>query len=297
MRTRRFPGLATWTVGVIVLGVAGVARPAAGAPPTTQAPALTGAFDLGILEVRSGSTELPGLGSRLAVIARKATSLRIAGPDDARKRAGTDVDAAVARCAGEAPCLAGVAERVGARSLLVVAVSQLGDVMVGLQLVEVGSREGAGRLAHSLPAGEGLDDAQLRGWLERLLPRNAFILYGILSIGGGDLDGATVEVDGQPRGLAPLSPLRLKAPALYQLRITKPGRKSFGMTVDLQPERTVEVLASLPPADPGAGTPLYKRPWVWAALLAGVAAGTFAGVRWATPNPTTVDGAVTVTHP
>ena len=280
------------TCALVLLAVVATGGAARATPPTASHASTTdGRHTLGIVEMRTGSAQLPALGERLAALARRATGLSVTGPTDGRKRSGPELDAAVARCAGEPGCLASVGQRLGVRSLLVVAVSQLGDVIVALQLVDVDARKVIGRLAESLPSGRPLGDEELRGCLERVLPRDAFHKWGTLSI-RTDVSGARVEIDGQPQGVSPVAPLRLQAPQHYRLLVSKPGREAFSMTVELRPDQTTEVLAKLP--EPVEDRPWYKRPSLWVAAVVILAAGTVAGIRFAAPGTNRLDGSVTV---
>lgn len=269
---------------------------AAGVALLASADALAAAADRGaprslaVVEMRSGSAQLPDLGERLGALARKATHLQVTAPSEARRSAGLDVDAAVARCDGDVVCLAGLGQRLGVRSLLVAAVSQLGDVIVALQLVDVEARRVAGRYAALLPPGGTVADDELLRWLEHVLPPEAFVRYGTLAV-RTDVAGAHVAIDGKPLGDSPLAaPLELEAPHLYRLTITKDGHLPFGAAVDVQPGQKVEVLATLP----AQSVPVWRRPWFWALAVGGLAAGAAVGIRLSTHDATTVDGNATV---
>jgi len=247
-----------------------------------------GRASMAVLEMRAGSADLPEVGERLAKLAASATNYDVLGPAAAR-RLHADADAVVARCAGQPGCLAGLGRKLGVDAVLVVAVSRMGDVIVALQLVDVRAETVAGRVAEPLPRDAAPDEKTLGSWLEATLPPSAFRRWGTIAI-TTDVDGALVEIDGRSVGVSPLPPQRLPAPAQHQLRITHAGRKPFTMTLDLAPERTVQVMASLPEPQP----PVWKRPWFWALAVGGLAAGTAVGISVATSSPSALDGHATV---
>ena len=89
-----------------------------------------------------------------------------------------------------------------------------------------------------------------------------------------NLAGAAVMVGGEPRGVTPIQPLKLHAPATYEIRVAKSGFVPFTTKVALPPDGEVKVEARL--SRRGAGSAWYQRWYVLAGagvLVAG-AAGT-----------------------
>jgi hypothetical protein len=57
--------------------------------------------------------------------------------------------------------------------------------------------------------------------------------------------GALVRVNKQPRGTTPLAPLRLHAPATYDIRVEKAGFEPFTASVRLPPDSEIKLPAHL----------------------------------------------------
>lgn len=214
---------------------------------------------IAVLEFRGGTTGMKNVGTRLARILRKHTSHPIVDGDDARRLAGPRIDAEVARCSGEARCIALLGQQLGVDEVLLVGVSELGDLILALQIVDVGTAQVVSRVADSLPRGADPDDASLETYATRLLPPADFVRFGTLRI-DADVAGAAVEVAGRTRGETPLPPLEVEAPATLDLRVSKDGYVDFRARVDVLPDATVAVNAAMT-LRPGSAW--YQKWWVW----------------------------------
>ena len=223
------------------LAMASTAR--ADPDPRSQA-AMDPRRTLVVLEYRAGSSALPGIAGRVVATLTRRTSLAVLGQDPARAIYGDHLDQALVKCAGEAACVARIGQRVAAAEVLLVGVSELGDVILTMQRIDVAHREITGRIADSLPAGAVPSDDQIAAYAARLLPPSDFRRFGVIDI-VANLTGAAVTLDGQPRGVTPLEALRLPAPASYDLRIEKPGYAPFATRVALPPDGEIKVLAEL----------------------------------------------------
>jgi PEGA domain-containing protein len=229
-----------------------------------------------VLEFRGGVERAPDLGSAIAKRMQKTAALDVIDPQEARRRA-VDVDAEVARCAGDPDCTARVGGRLDVDEVLLVAMSQLGAVVLSLQRVDVLSGKATGSpVSAVLPAtGPGGDD-QIDGWLRQLYPPTVFKRYGYLSI-RARVDGAVVKLNGLVQGETPLEGrIKLAAPKAYIVTVTKPGRVSSSARIDVVPDGTVEWTAELPEAE--GPLPWYKRWYTWAIAGAVAAAAVGAGV-------------------
>ncbi|HEY1548497.1 MAG TPA: hypothetical protein VGG28_11780, partial [Kofleriaceae bacterium] len=89
-----------------------------------------------VLEFRSGSSALSGIANRIVDTLQKQTSMQVLGPDQVRATFGDRLGEVVARCAGEAECVSRIGSRVGATEVLLVGVSELGDVILTMQRIE-----------------------------------------------------------------------------------------------------------------------------------------------------------------
>lgn len=217
-----------------------------------------------VVEYRAGATGAPDLGMRLALILRNGTAHEIIDPDDARRIAGAKIDEQVARCGGEPECIAGLGRKLGADEVVLVGVSEFGDLILALQLVEAKNGRVVARVADSLPPDAEPDDDTLEGYLKRLLPPSDFLRYGTIRV-KTNVKGASVAVNGKPTGKTPLDPIVLPAPSTVDVRVSKKGYVDFTARIDVLPEGSVEVNPVLQRRESGAW---YGRWWVWA--IAGV---------------------------
>lgn len=225
-----------------------------------------------VLEYRAGSSELAGIAARVTAALGKQTSLGVLGPDQTRAVWGDHLDQTIAKCAGEADCIAKIGHKVGAAEVILVGVSELGDVILTMQRIAVSDRSVSARIADSIAPGSAPTEAQLDSYLTRLLPATDFLRYGVIDIIASEA-GAAVTVGGERRGVTPIQPLRLRAPATYEIRVEKTGFVPFTAQVAVPPDSEVRVRAQL--QKPGT-TAWYQRWYVLAAagvVVAG-AAGT-----------------------
>lgn len=257
-------------------------------PPTpllAGKPPLAGGQSVALFEFRNDVKQLADLPERLTQALTQNTSLTVINLAAARRRLGPSVDAEVARCDGETQCLSLVGQRLGATEVLLLAVSQLGDVVLALQRIDVAEQRVAARFADSIVSGQAVDEARILSWLQQLYPPETFKRYGQIRI-TTDIDGAQVYVNAKARGKTPLSaPLQVLAPGNYRLLIEKDKFLPFQASISVMPDSVVEVTARLPRE--GKETPWYRRWYVWAGIGAGVAAVVATGVaiRLATDKP------------
>ncbi len=252
MTLRRFSAAASAFVFLLALVPLHI-RPAAAAKERRR---------IAVLEVRSGSSGASDLGLRLALILRRTTSLDVVDGDDARRALGARMADDLARCAGEPPCVARIGARLKVDDVLLVGISELGDLIVALQIVEVKSGKVRARVNDSLAADEQPDDNRLEGYLRRLLPRSDFRRFGVIRV-SSSVDGASVEIGGIQRGQTPIMPVVVEAPQSYDVRVRKSGYEDFTLAINVPPDGTVEVQPRL--RIKGADqSPWYGKWWIWA---------------------------------
>ena len=197
-----------------------------------------------VLEYRAGSSALPGIAARVVATLTKQTSMRVLGPDQTRAVYGDRMDQVLVRCGGEAGCVAKIGEKIGAAEVLLIGVSELGDVILTMQRIDVPQRQVESRVADSLAAGAVPSETQLASYLTRLLPPTDFLRFGVIDI-VANLAGAAVTVGGAPRGVTPIEALTLQAPATYEIRVEKTGYVPFTTKVALPPDGEIKVEAQL----------------------------------------------------
>jgi hypothetical protein len=260
----------------VVVAVAAAASAAEGAKKKKRT--------IAVLEYRAGATGAPDLGMRLALILRNETSNEILDPDDARRIGGAKVDETVARCGGEPTCIAEIGRKIGADEIVLVGVSEFGDLILALQLVEARGGRVVARVADSLAPDAEPDDDTLLGYLKKILPPADFLRFGVIRV-STNVEGALVEMNGKPAGETPLDPLTVAAPTTVSLRVSKDGYVDFNARIDVLPEGTVEVN---PVLERRAGPAWYQRWWVWAAAGTLLVGAVTVGVILAQPEPSSV---------
>jgi len=235
-----------------------------------------------VLEFRGGVRAAAHISAGMAEELARLTSNVVISPAEARRRLGSSVDAEVARCSGEPACIADIGRRLAADEVILVGLSQLGDLIVAIQRIDVQSGQVLSRLADSLHPRRRIGAQALVSYLRRLLPPTDFKRYGQIVV-QSSRDGDEIFLDGASQGLSPLPPLRVPAPGRYEVKVTRPGHVPFVAKLDVLPDATVEVTPTLT----RTSKPLkwYQHWWVWA-IVGGVAAGTATAVT-----------AVTLTRP
>jgi hypothetical protein len=234
-----------------------------------------------VLEYRAGARGATGVGERLARLLAANAALNVIAPSDARRKNGR-IDAEVARCSGEAMCIGALGEQLGAQEVLLIGVSQLGDVVLAMQRIDARKGEAGARLAEALPADTEPTDDEMLGWLRQLFPPDVFKRYGAIKI-VTDVEGASVELNGESQGKTPIADsIKVRAPATYKVKLQKSGYVTFQAGIDVLPDATVEVRATLVREE--GKVPWYKRWYVWAAVggaiaIAGAAVAIYYGTR------------------
>jgi hypothetical protein len=244
-----------------------------------------------VLEYRAGSSQLPGIAGRVMTTLSRQTSLGVIGQDQTRALYGDHLDQVLVRCAGDAACVARIGQKVGAAEVILVGVSELGDVILTMQRIDVASREVTGRIADSLAARSVPSDAQISGYVNRLLPPGDFLRFGVIDI-VANLSGAAVTVGGQSRGVTPVAALKLPAPASYDIRIEKLGYVPFTTRIALPPDGEIKVEAEL--SRRGGEAAWYQHWYVLAAAGVVVAGAGGTAIYFATRN-TSSDSALHIT--
>jgi hypothetical protein len=211
-----------------------------------------------VLEYRSGSSALVGIGGKLATEVGKQTSLVVLGPAQAKTVFGEQLEQTVVKCGGEAECVAKIGAKLGAADVLLIGVSELGDVILTMQRIDVASHTVSARIADSLGSDAAPSAEQITQYLGRLLPPTDFLRFGMIEISANET-GALVTVGGERRGVTPIAPLKLHAPATYGIKVEKTGFVPFTTTIQLPPDADLKVDAQL---SRKTGKAWYQRWWV-----------------------------------
>jgi hypothetical protein len=226
------------------------------------------------LEYRAGVRAAARVSAGMAEQLERLTSHAAVSPSEARRRLGPGVDAEVARCQGEASCIARIGSRLGCDEIILVGLSQLGDLILAIQRIDVQNGTVLARLADSLHPRRRIRDETLISYLRRLFPPSDFKRYGQIIVHTSK-EGDEVFLNDAFQGKAPIPPLKVSAPARYTVTVKRPGHVPFVARLDVPPDAAVEVTPTLS----RKSTPLkwYQHWWVWA-LAGAVAVGTATAV-------------------
>ncbi len=233
---------------------------------------------LAVLEYRAGSSSLIGIGTQLATEIGKQTSLTVLGPAQARTVYGEQLDQSIVKCGGEAECVAKIGTKLGVEDVILIGISELGDVILTMQRIDVATRQVSVRIADSLADNAVPSAEQVSGYLGRLLPPTDFLRFGIIEIVVNH-PGALVTVGGEQRGTSPIAPLKLRAPATYAIKIEKTGFDAYSTKIQLPPDGELRVEANLSRTSSKAW---YQRWYVAVGLGVVVAAAAGTTIYFAT---------------
>jgi hypothetical protein len=225
-----------------------------------------------VLEYRAGVHAAPGIGMRLADRLKKTAALTVIDAEEARRRY-PRVDAELGKCGGESECVARLGVAVDAEEVLLVGLSQLGDLVLALQRIDVEGTKVRAQHTEVLPIAGEVADTRLDAWLHKLYPAETFKRYGSITV-ICNVDGARVTFNEMPQGETPLNAVRVLAGKSYRVTLEKSGYLPFHAGIDVVPDAKVEVRAELSPEAPTV--PWYKRWYVWA-VVGGVVAGAGIG--------------------
>lgn len=272
-------------LGLCLVALAAAAPPA-GADPDPRR-------KVSVLEYRAGSSALPGIAGRVVATLSSQTSIGVLGQDQTRALYGDQLDQVLVKCAGDAACVAKIGQKAQVAEIILIGVSELGDVILTMQRIDVAARQVTGRVADSLTAGSTPSDAAIAGYVNRLLPPSDFLRFGVIDI-VANLAGAAVIVSGQPRGVTPVAALKLPAPASYDIRVDKAGYVPFTTRVALPPDAMLKVEAEL--TRRGTEAAWYQHWYVLAAAGAVVAGATGTAIYLGTRSspPASGDGTLHV---
>ncbi len=247
----------------VALGVVSAAAPHVAGADSPKRP-------VAVLEFRSDSKAMAQIGARIAEVLGARTSLKVTDEDHARQIYGAQLDADVVACDGEARCIGRIGQRLKVHEVLLIGVSELGDVILTVQRVDSRTGKVRARLAEALAEDAAPSDDELAVYLGRVLPADDFIRFGTIAI-RVNVAGADVRVGGTARGTSPIPDLRVPAPARYPIEVSKLGFQTFRAEVQITPDANIRVNAEL--TRPGQGEQKWYTRWYVAAAAGVVLAG------------------------
>ncbi len=215
---------------------------------------------IAVVEFRSGASGAPNLGTRMAEVLASKTSLAVMSPTAAQQLFGDRLGKVVADCASDAPCIADLGQQLGVDDIILIGVSELGDLILTVQRITVSQRSQTARFAETLPPNGSVSNAQIEAFLRQVLPAGDFERWGKIWVKSNYRE-ATVKVDDETVGVTPLAPFRVRAPKRYRVIVDKSGFAKFRVEIDVTPDATVVVSPELAAFRNDAW---YKRWWVLA---------------------------------
>ena len=254
-------------------------------------PAQAAGRTLAVLEFRAGVRAGRGISARMAAQIARLTSHKVITPADAKRRLGPRLQATIADCKGVARCIGKIGARLEADEVILVGLSQLGDLILAIQRIEVGTGRVLSRLADALSARRPIDQTRINRYLEQLLPPDDFLRYGRIII-RSQVVGDQVLLNGKLRGRTPMRPIRVLAPARYLVRVRRAAHIDFVTRLHVLPDAAVEVTPTLAKKTQPRQPSWYERWWVWAIIGGVVAGGATTAAILARPGPSDVDAVV-----
>jgi len=225
-----------------------------------------------VLEFRAGSDAMVGIGTQMATEMSRQTSLGVMSPQQAKTAFGDGLDQAVVKCGGEASCVAKIGAKLGVAEVLLIGISELGDVILTIQRIDVAGGSVTARVADSLAPDAKPSGEEVGYYLGKVLPPGDFMRFGVIAITSNQ-PGALVTVGKEQKGTTPIEPLKLRAPATYTIKVEKTGFDAFSTKIQLPPDSELTVEANLSRKSSKAW---YQRWYVVVGLgaVVAVAAGT-----------------------
>lgn len=236
---------------------------------------------IAVLEFRARVDTPVDVTERIVEILKKKTTYKVIDIYEARRRRGAEIESETAECAGDAECMADVGRKLGVDEVLLVGLTQLGDVILSLSRILTRNAKVAGRTGASISTDKEILSKQLLKSVKQIFPAEAFRRYGFINIRSNQ-EGAAVKIGEKIYGKTPLSgAVKIDAPADYKILVKKDGFMTFSADLQVPPDATITVNADLIPEIKEAGPPVYKKWWFWTVLggsAAAAVAGTVAGL-------------------
>ncbi len=235
---------------------------------------------IAVLEFRARVDTPIEVTEQIVEILKKKTSYEVIDIYEARRRR-AEIESETAECAGDAECMADVGRKLGVDEVLLVGLTQLGDVILSLSRILTRTAKVAGRTGASISADKKTLSSQLLKSIKQIFPPEAFRRYGFISVRSNQ-EGAVVKIGDKVYGKTPLKgAVRIDAPAAYRILVKKEGFMTFSANMEVPPDATITVNANLIPEIKEVGPPVYKKWWFWTVVggsAAAAVAGTVAGL-------------------
>lgn len=243
-----------------------------------------------VLEFRSGVKGAANLADSLADLFAKQSSYHVISPTEARKILGDDIDLKVAECRGDPQCISIIGKKLKVDEVLLVGLSEMGDLIIAIQRINVDSKRILSRFADSIKPRKRIKNKLLTRYLHHLFPATAFKRFGRIIINTNE-NGDRVFINNKEKGKTPLSPLALPAPFRYEIKVSRLNHNDFVASLNLEPKTTISVS---PTFTRQKAEKWYKQWWVWTIVGGVVAIGTSAAIYGLSQSPDKIPATINI---
>lgn len=202
-------------------------------------------LDLNGLGLHGRDAELPkALGTYLRNSVATIEGLQLLPPLDVQIAVQNSKNAKLIECAGGAKCAGDIGKLVGADRVIFGGISAVGEsYSLNARVVESGTGKEVAR-----------HQATFTGSRDALIPEIRLTAYKLLAperiLGSlmvqADVDGVSVEIDGEPRGMTPLTePIKNLQPGKHSVVLKRSGYSQFQQELTIRPFETAKLQLKL----------------------------------------------------
>ncbi len=202
-------------------------------------------LDLNGLGLHGRDAELPkALDTYLRNSVATIDGLQLLPPVDVQLAVQASKNSKLIECAGGAKCAGDIGKLMGADRVIFGGISAVGDAYsLNARVIETSSGKEVARY-----------QATFAGSRDALIPEIRLAAYKLLApdriLGSlmvkADVDGVSVEIDGEPRGMTPLSePIKNLTPGKHTVVLKRAGYSQFQQELDIRPFETAKLQLKL----------------------------------------------------
>jgi hypothetical protein len=232
-------------VFIAVAVVCAIADARAQVPPAAPAKTKVVVLDLNGLGLHGRDADLPkALSTYLRNSVATIDGLQLLPPVDVQIAVQASKNSKLLDCAGGAKCAGDIGKLVGADRVIFGGISAVGEAYsLNARAIETATGKEVAR-----------HQATFAGSRDALIPEIRLAAYKLLAperiLGSlmvkADVDGVSVEIDGEPRGMTPLSePIKNLQPGKHIVVLRRTGYSQFQQELDIRPFETAKLQLKL----------------------------------------------------